>query len=119
VNALRPVFSLTTDLHTMGNHINGLILVNSGPVARNVHIDVEPSIQDDYPKLYLPALYTGEHVRLTSQLQEKRQGGAGIRVKLSYSDAVANHYSEELSVDFRKLAEEHRELCIPESREVA
>lgn len=118
VNTLRPVFSLATDLHTLGGHIGGLVLVNSGPVARDVRIDIEPAIQGEDPRLFVPALYGNETVRLTTQLQEKREKGEGTRVKLSYCDAVGHYYSQELLFEPGKLMEEKRELRTPESRDI-
>jgi len=119
VNTLRPMFSLTTDLHTMGNRTNGLVLVNSGPVARDVSIDIDPPLEREQAKLYFPAIHASDSVRLTRFLEERLERRERILVKLSYLDAAGKNYVAVLSLDSRKLVGEDRQLGIPESRNIA
>lgn len=109
LESIRPIFSLRTGLYTVGGGMHWLFLRNIGGVARDLEIDIETSTSEN-GKFFVPSLNSGQEVNLNVEFQKIRESNGFVNVKLKFKNGRDQKLTDSLSVDFRRLSKEGRQI---------
>ena len=109
--ALCPIFSLQAGSYTMNGKFHALYLRNTGPVARDININIRKDRMTDGKEgtedIYIPSLNTGEAISLMEDqyLQQIIEKESIVTVSINCKDASNEKHAETLlSIDFEELA---------------
>jgi len=108
LESIRPIFSLRTGLYTVGGGMHFLYLRNNGGVARDLKVDVKTNAESK--KLFVPSLYSGQEINLDIDFQKIRENNGFVNVKLKFKDGYNRSLNDSLSVNFRRLSKEGRQI---------
>ena len=108
---LRPRLSLHTGIYTDDGGVHALKLRNTGPVARNLNLEIviewnKGTHDKEKTDLFVPSLNTGEEIYLPPKLDRVKAGKGSMTVSLTYKDASNKEINETLPpIEFEKESE--------------
>jgi hypothetical protein len=119
--ASRPRLALHTGIYTLDGSVHGLILRNTGPVARNLTVDVQvkDTKGNEHVSIYFPSLNTGEEHYLTHKLHDVELGKGVINVLINCFDSTNHPIKDTLSINFDDLSKQNSKIAFIENPEIA
>ncbi|MBN1761741.1 MAG: hypothetical protein JW878_01505 [Methanomicrobia archaeon] len=104
LESARPIFSLRPGV------TDERYLINTGRLAKDVNVDVKSSANED-KSFFVSSFDSGQEIDLETDFEQIKKDKGFVKVELKFNDGYNRERKDSISVDFKQLSKEEREIA--------